>query len=156
MSRMRGKWIVIAGVITLATAGTIVWTEQGEGTRFPFTGQLRAFEMVASGVGECAGTGVNGSGDVVPGAPVKVFDASGKLLAVGKLSTGQPTSSNGSGSPDECDFEFNVPNVPLGQATYCLLLPDQEQVMVPARTAESGMTTIGYNPSLRKNVLEGP
>ncbi len=147
---------MIAGVITVAVAGTIVWTEQGEGTEFPFTGRLMAFGMVPNGHGGCEGTPVNGSGDVVPGAPVKVFDVSGKLLGTGKLSTGDPESSDL--TTGACNFAFKVPNVPLGQSTYGLLFPDQDQVMVPARTAESGMTLVGYNASLqgRNNRLESP
>ena len=157
MSRMRGKWILIAGVVTVAVAGTIVWTEQGERTKFPFAGQLMAAGMVANGHGGCEGTPVNGSGDVVPGAPVKVFDVSGKLLATGKLSTGKPGPSTDSGNLGVCYFGFRIPNVPLGQETYSLLLPDQDQVMVPAKTAESETTLIVYNPTLsgRKNRLEG-
>lgn len=71
---------------------------------------------LANTTGEtCSGAG--GYDDLIPGAQVKVSDASGKTLALGQLDPGKYDAQLGT-----CTFTFTVPGTPAEQAFYGVMV----------------------------------
>lgn len=71
--------------------------------------KLRVGQYFAAG-NSCAGDG--GYRDLAPGAQVTVTDETGKILAVGRITTGAGSATSG------CTLLFEVDNVPRGAAFY--------------------------------------
>lgn len=58
-------------------------------------------------------TAVDGYGDIASGAEVDIVDGAGKVLAIGNLGDGKVTSDTYG-----CQFDFTVPDVPMGGSIY--------------------------------------
>ena len=67
--------------------------------------------------------------DIVAGGKVLISDPAGKNLATGKLGTGVLAAD---GSTYRCNFPFQVPGVPGGQATYVIVVGIQPAASFPA------------------------
>ncbi|AHH93724.1 hypothetical protein [Kutzneria albida] len=100
---------------------------------FSLKGSLTLTSTSLSGVNsgsECYGTG--GYNDIGKGAAVTVYGASGQVLAVGSLVSGQ----QGTGSLS-CVFAFTVPDVPVGEKFYQVEVSHRGKVTVQADQART-------------------
>lgn len=79
--------------------------------------------------GSCSGTG--GYSDIAEGASVQVYDAAGKVLAVGAL-------ESSTGIELVCGFEFSVPEVPTGEEFYQVEVTHRGKITVTAEEAKAG------------------
>ncbi len=152
----RWPWIAAgAVVVALGAVGVVIvlrWpdapvTPASVGVAVPAASSVAAptfamrgaFDLfVASGsVNMTPGAACTGSGayaEVAPGAPVKVFDGSGKLLATGALSNAR-YESNPIGSA--CVFDLTVKDVPDGYSSYSVEIANQGSQQVASSAAHS-------------------
>jgi hypothetical protein len=81
----------------------------------------------------CAGSG--GYNDIVKGAAVTVYDASGKVVATGSLGAGRYASQD---STAPCVFPVAVPGVPDGSKFYRVEVSHRGQITVSSAEAKAG------------------
>lgn len=87
----------------------------------------------------CSGTG--GFSDITEGAAVTVKDASGKVVAVGRLGVGTPGGVEEIGSikaAAQCAFVFQVPNVP-GSDFYGVEVSHRGQITYSRQQVDGGL-----------------
>lgn len=137
---------ITAGVLAIAGAVWLWGGQQSGGSAAPTTSSFvpTAFELrgtldLMDGTtgyadsGECAG--YRGYDDIAEGAQVTVYDASGKAVALGKLSNAQYEGS-------VCSFEFVVGNVPLGENIYQVEVSHRGKVSYTFEQAKAGKVSL--------------
>jgi hypothetical protein len=125
MAKTRGAVGTVVAMLLLAgcssapppftTHGTLTLTStiNSDGYADSISGSA---STLANTTGEtCSGNG--GYDDLIPGAQVKVSDASGKTLALGRLDPGKYDAQLGT-----CTFTFTVPGTPAKQAFYGVMV----------------------------------
>ncbi|MEU5496163.1 hypothetical protein [Streptomyces griseofuscus] len=142
--RPRPRWIVPLAALVIAGiagVGIAVALSSSGGKAKPFTlrGQfvLNAHATTATfdSPGDCIGYGGGGTGDIVPGAPVSVYDADGKVVAQGKLGAGELLDAS---SSVPCRFTVTVPDVPGGSKFYQVEVSNRGKVTVSEADAQAG------------------
>ncbi|MGW4110058.1 hypothetical protein ACWEFJ_04200 [Actinosynnema sp. NPDC004786] len=137
---------IVVGVLIIAGAVWLWGGQQSSGGVAPTASSFvpTAFELRgtldltdgATGYadsGECAG--YRGYDDIAEGAQVTVYDASGKAVALGKLSNAQYEGS-------VCSFEFVVGNVPLGENIYQVEVSHRGKVSYTFEQAKAGKVAL--------------
>lgn len=111
-------------LVAIAAAVGIAMSLAGCGTNtFTLNGDLAAES--------CIGTG--GYRDINAGATVTVYDATGKVVAVGSL--GEGTRDSGA---IYCRFPFSIPEVPDNSDFYSVEVSHRGEVTFPADRARNG------------------
>lgn len=112
----------------------------GETKTFDVSGTmtLTTSSGVVGGEGVCLGSG--GYDDLREGAPVVVYDASGKKVAIGELGPGVPDSEYPTVS---CHFDFSVADVPTGDTVYSVEVASRGEVSFKPADAKSLELSIG-------------
>jgi hypothetical protein len=145
----RPMWpFVVAGVAVLVAAAAVVWalTRGGSGGGQPAPaapsapatitvhGSLVLDGPISFGLdgGFCAGLG--GFNDIAAGAPVVIYDASGKQLSVTALPPG--TQSDKFDDPSrQCWFTFDIVGVPAGVGPYSIEVSHRGKIPFDQSTA---------------------
>ncbi|MFJ8504936.1 hypothetical protein [Streptomyces avermitilis] len=135
-----------AGLIGLATGAAIVggtWAiTANSGPDAPATFTLKGSfaltdSVVPDGNGGCGGT--RGYDDILEGASVTVYGASGDVVATGGLG-----NSTYDGDAYDCTFKVAVPDVPKGEKFYKVEVSHRGTVQLSGKEAENG----GFGASL--------
>lgn len=115
------------------------FTLSGSITLNPSTGAYSVNEVTYA-AGSCQGTGPYS--DISPGVAVLVADPQGHTVATGSLEAGiQESGDNG-----PCKLPFDVPNVPLGLASYSVTISHRGTQVVSSAEAHTGVNlTLGSN-----------
>ncbi|GAA5706501.1 hypothetical protein [Streptomyces avermitilis] len=129
-----------AGLIGLATGAAIVggtWAiTANSGPDAPATFTLKGSfaltdSVVPDGNGGCGGT--RGYDDILEGAGVTVYGASGDVIATGGLG-----NSTYDGDTYDCTFKVAVPDVPKGERFYKVEVSHRGTVQLSGKEAENG------------------
>lgn len=123
------RYAVVAALV-IASA---VLTSCGSQPAAPTTITVKG-DMMTTGYNTTAGsscTGYSAFSDLNAGAPVTVYDATGKVVALGKLDDGRTTNVI------SCTFPFTVDGVPAGDF-YSVEVSHRGKVQVAAADARSG------------------
>ncbi|MEV7422857.1 hypothetical protein [Streptomyces sp. NPDC091212] len=143
------RWLlpVVGGVVLVAAgvgAGWALWGSGSGGGEFTLRGEF----VLASGAtrvtmddddaskDECAGYDGGGTGDIVPGAPVTVYDSAGAVVATGALGRGQLPEGGDGTAP--CTFAVTVDTVPNGSKFYQVEVGGRGKTTVPEDEAKAG------------------
>ena len=107
--------LLVMGVLWASTAGVFgagSFTLHGQMTLMPSSGygSYSSSAYYLGQDGSCSGEG--GYSDIGAGTAVNVYDQSGAVVAIGRLSAGNGSYSSG------CTFSFAVPDVPSGSKFY--------------------------------------
>nr|WP_257019028.1 hypothetical protein [Streptomyces sp. TLI_235] len=96
----------------------------------PFTlmGAL-TLNQVSLGDGPCSGRG--GYNDIGEGTPVTVYNASGEVVAKGRLGTGVRSGA-------ACQFSVSVPDVPAGTKFFQVEVSHRGKITIEAEDARMG------------------
>ena len=103
--------------------------------RGQFTLNAHATTATFDSPGDCIGYDGGGTGDIVPGAAVTVYDDGGKVVAQGKLGAGKLLDTS---SSVPCRFPVTVPDVPGGSKFYQVEVSNRGKVTVSAKEAKAG------------------
>lgn len=109
--------------------------------RGSFTLNIHATTATFESPGDCIGYDGGGTGDIVPGAAVTVYDSSGKVVAQGALGGGKLLDAS---SSVPCRFPVVVRNVPDGSKFYQVEVSHRGKITVPSSEAK----TAGFTASL--------
>jgi hypothetical protein len=101
---------------------------------FTLVGTFSLYGTSSTSGGSCHGTG--GYGDIADGASVTVYDAAGKVDAVGAITKPQQAGVLG------CTFSVMVPNVPSGERFYQIEVTHRGKVTVTADDAKAGRVAL--------------
>lgn len=134
-----GALVVVGGVVGGVLAATSGPDDPGvftlRGTFVIRSGATGAVDSPADG--DCEGYDSAGTGDVVPGAPVSVYDAAGAPVGRGRL--GKGTLPAGSDLSVPCSFSFVIPGVPAGSKSYAVEVTNRGRVAVTPAEARAGV-----------------
>ena len=155
----RGRWVgpFVGGVAVGALLLSVVWglsqpkgpgpallfaAAAGSGATTSSASPPATFTLVgtfnlygtSSNVGECHGSG--GYSDIADGASVTVYDAAGKVDAVGAIT--KPQSLGGLG----CAFSVVVSDVPNGEKFYQVEITHRGKITVTADDAKAGTVAL--------------
>jgi hypothetical protein len=111
-------------------------TNSGRSSSATFT-MLGTFKLYGTSTGSgstCRGS--DGYSDIADGASVTVYDAAGKVDAVGAIT--KPYSLGVQG----CSFSIVVPDVPDGEKFYQVEVTHRGKITVPADEARTGMVSL--------------
>jgi hypothetical protein len=112
--------LVVSSLSTLSGCG---WVGVHNRVSKPNGFLLHGYVSVAGAASGTPGTPcASRAADIASGGPVKVVDADGAPLASGSLGTGVLA---GSGSAFQCNFPFDISNVPGGPDTMVVLIGQQ-------------------------------
>lgn len=132
------RWLLFLGgtAVGAALVGA-VWSITAAAAASPGTFTLHGTMTLMKAVGApsvgCLDTG--GYSDINEGASVTVYDASGKVAAVGRLGKGIYASF-------VCTFPIDVANVPDGQQFYQVEVTHRGKVSVTADQAKAGKVSL--------------
>lgn len=101
---------------------------------FTLLGTFSLYGTSSTSGGSCHGTG--GYSDIADGASVTVYDAAGKVDAVGAITKPQQTGLLG------CAFSVVVSNVPTGEKFYQVEVTHRGKVTVTADDAKAGRVSL--------------
>lgn len=140
--RARSPWLLVTlgAVGALAVAG-VIWgiIAASSPTTFTLGGavSLHSPDVERSDSGSCSGAGRYS--DIHDKTSVTIYDANGKVLAVGELS--QSMGARGVG----CTYQFDVPGVPDGERFYQVEVSSRGKVTFTAEKAKAGkvLVTLG-------------
>ncbi|MEV6607414.1 hypothetical protein [Kutzneria sp. NPDC051319] len=121
------------GALFQAAAGTGGTTSSAAAT-FTMLGTFKLYGTSTGTSSMCHGSG--GYSDIADGAAVTVYDAAGKVTAVGAIT--QPSSLGVLG----CTFSIVVPNVPNGEKFYQIEISHRGKVTVTADDAKAGRVSL--------------
>jgi len=102
---------------------------------FTVTGTI-AIGGYGRSVGSCDGSRHPGSTDLAPGGRVAVYDAAGKVVAVGVLAEGVASSGT-------CWMPFTVTGVPVGAGPYAVQVNHRRRVIFSQAQAGNLALTLG-------------
>ncbi len=123
------------GLLFQAVAGTGGSTNSGSSSAtFTMLGMFKLYGTTSSASGTCEGSG--GYSDIADGASVTVYDAAGKVAAVGAIT--KPSSLGVLG----CTFSIVVPEVPSGEKFYQVEVTHRGKITVTADEAKAGMVSL--------------
>lgn len=141
----RTRLLIAAGAVVIAAAGGALGYVVSRASDSPtpaappastFT-MKGAFTLFVAGAKLADGTPCKGTGmydDMQEGAPVKVYDEAGGLLASGGLKRGVFVAPQGTAA---CKFEFTVPKVPDGPLKYGVAIGKHGTKPVTSEVAHS-------------------
>lgn len=129
-SQTRRLFLIVgsaAVVLIVLIVGIVLVVKAATPTTFTATGTFELLDPGATGV--CDGAG--GYTDIQSNAQVKITNVAGHILAIGQLNGGKPKDG-------ECDFNFTVHGVPLGQHYYGIEITHRGIVQYSAKEMQSG------------------
>lgn len=132
--------LLVAWVATSSDGSTSGGVAEAE--TFTLIGQVElagAGTFTADDGEDCTGKDSAGYPDIKMGTAVTVYDAAGKVIAMGSLGKGAPVLER---YPAPCVFPFIAPSVPAGESFYQVEVASRGRVAIEAADAEAGLAAL--------------